>query len=316
MDLLSELLQQAGLQSRLIHLRRVPAQRALQFPCDRSMGLHVVTQGTLFVHAPGLAQPLQLAAGDIALMARGCTHLLSPQADAQALPVSSVWDDGVSGDPSAAADDPSSPTVISGAYQVWNPPLHPLFAEMPAWFVLRADTLPRLGPLALTVGLLGGELQQRELGASLALNGLLDVVFTLAMREMLNREGQATGFGVAVRDPQVRTAVDRMHSRCEHAWTLDELAREAGLSRTALAERFRVAMGDTPLSYLRTVRMQKAMQLLSETERKLEDVATLVGYQDAFSFSKVFKRTVGVSPKTFRLQDSADRNLPWRLQAR
>jgi uncharacterized membrane protein len=79
-----------------------------------------------------------------------------------------------------------------------------------------------------------------------------------------------------------------------------------GVSRTSLAERFRDAMGDTPLNYLRTVRMQKAMRLLSETDSNLEQVSLEVGYQDAFSFSKVFKRTVGVAPKEFRRQDAAD----------
>ena len=55
------------------------------------------------------------------------------------------------------------------------------------------------------------------------------------------------------------------------------------------------------------------MKLLSESDRKLETVATEVGYQDAFSFSKVFKRTVGQSPKAFRQRDVADRAHPWRF---
>ena len=96
---------------------------------------------------------------------------------------------------------------------------------------------------------------------------------------------------------------------------LDELAQHAGLSRTALAERFREAMGDTPLNHLRVLRMQRAMRLLAETDHKLEAVAAEVGYQDAFSFSKVFKRTVGVSPKAFRQRDAADKTHPWRLSA-
>ena len=94
-----------------------------------------------------------------------------------------------------------------------------------------------------------------------------------------------------------------------------EMAEAVGLSRTRLAERFRAAMDDTPLSYLRTVRMQAAMRLLSETDKKLDDVAAQVGYQDAFGFSKVFKRTVGVAPKEFRRRDHEDRASPWRLTA-
>ena len=118
-----------------------------------------------------------------------------------------------------------------------------------------------------------------------------------------------------VRDPQVRRAVLAMHEDCARAWTLDELASHAGLSRTSLAQRFRDAMGDTPLAYLRTVRLQKAMRLLSETGHNIEQVAIAVGYQDAFSFSKVFKRVLGVAPKEFRRRDAEERQLPWRLSA-
>ena len=118
-----------------------------------------------------------------------------------------------------------------------------------------------------------------------------------------------------MRDPQVLRALTLMHARSAHPWTLDELAQHAGLSRTALAERFRDAMGDTPLNHLRVLRMQRAMRLLAETEQRLEAVAAEVGYRDAFSFSKVFKRTVGVSPKAFRLQDAATKAHPWRLGA-
>jgi AraC-like DNA-binding protein len=61
--------------------------------------------------------------------------------------------------------------------------------------------------------------------------------------------------------------------------------------------------------------MQRAMRLLAETQQRLEAVAAEVGYGDAFSFSKVFKRTVGVSPKAFRLQDTASKGHPWRMGA-
>ena len=153
-----------------------------------------------------------------------------------------------------------------------------------------------------------------RLGTPALVHGLLDVIFTYLLREMVAQQGGAS-WSHAVRDPEVRKAAVLMHSDCAHPWTLDHLAARSGLSRTTLAERFRTAMGDTPLSYLRTVRMQKAMRLLSDTSVNLEQVAKDVGYQDAFSFSKVFKRTVGVSPKEFRRRDADDMDRPWRIKA-
>ncbi|MBI5719208.1 MAG: AraC family transcriptional regulator [Burkholderiales bacterium] len=316
MDLLTDILQQAGLRRRLLDLRRLSASTALRFPCDKSIGLHVVAQGTVHLHAPKLPAPLALQAGDIAVMARGCVHVLSQHTDPAAVPVEPI---GTFSDARAleegGADAAAQASVVSGAYQLWNAPLHPLFAEMPDWFVLRADELPKLGPLALTVGLLDEEVRHGGLGAETIVHGLLDVVFTYLLREMVSRLGQGgAGWGQAVRDPQVRRAVTLMHTDSAHPWTLGELARRAGLSRTTLAERFRAAMGDTPLNYLRTLRMQKAMRLLGETDRPLESVAVEVGYQDAFSFSKVFKRTVGIAPREFRRQDLAAEDDPWRFK--
>lgn len=307
MDLLSDILQDAGLRRRVLGLRAIPADVALRFPCEKSIGLHVVMQGPVHVHAPTLAEPLALAAGDVAFMARGCDHALTVGPGLVGLRAQTI-----SHEPGPV--QASTSIVVGGAYQLWNSPLHPLFAELPPWTVLRADARPRLGPLALAAGLMEQEIRAAELGTDTIVQALLDMVFTCALREIAAERGQTGhGWSHAARDPQVRRALTLMHERSAHPWTLDELALHAGLSRTALAERFRAAMGDTPLNHLRVLRMQRAMRLLVETDRNLETVANEVGYQDAFSFSKVFKRTVGVSPKAFRQRDEADKTHPWRL---
>lgn len=312
MDPLTDLLQHAGLCRRLLDQQPITPSRALRFPCEKSIGLHIATRGPVYVHAPGLDTPLQLLTGDIAVMARGCEHVLSATPSLDGVAVELIGPPGRTRQPPQADEC----AVISGAYQFWNAPVHPFFGQMPGWFVLRAGERASLGPLALAVGLLEAELPRRELGADFALHGLLDTVFTFALRELVQAMGeQGAGWGHAVRDPQVRRAVALLHEEPAHPWTLESLAARAGLSRTVLAERFREAMGDTPLAYLRTLRMQRAMRLLSETDRHLEGVATAVGYTDAFSFSKVFKRTVGLSPREFRARDAAERQHPYRFGA-
>lgn len=314
MDLLSDLLRESGVRRRVLNLRELSPTTALRFPCDKSLGVHVVTQGRVFVHADGLPEPLQLDAGDIALMARGCIHVVSTEARLDGLqvqPITETWGQGA-----ATTTEDGRSAVISGAYQLWNTPVHPFFGQLPGWFVLRGDSVPKLGPLALGLGLLEAEVRQRDLGSDTVVHGLMDVIFTYLLREIVSRQGDAgASWSQAVRDPQVRQAVVLMHADSAHPWTLDELAARIGLSRTSLAERFRGAMGETPLAYLRTVRMQKAMRILSESDKNLEQVALEVGYQDAFSFSKVFKRTVGLAPKEFRRRDAQDMASPWRVKA-
>ena len=311
-DLLADVLRDTGLARRLLDLRELTPDAALRFPCERSIGLHLVVQGPVHLHGPGLTEPLALGSGDIAVMARGCEHVLSVQPGLQGLTVETI---GV-GLSERSARGGGASAVISGAYQLWNTPVHPLFAEIPAWSVLRAASLPRLGPIALCTGLVEAELRQGGAGQSIVLHSLLDVVFALSLREVMSQCAQhKPGWSQATRDPQIRRALSLMHEQCAHPWTLDELAQRAGLSRTALAERFRDAMGDTPLNHLRTVRMQRAMQLLAGGTQRLEAVAAAVGYQDAFGFSKVFKRTVGLSPKEFRQRNTAEQLSPWRFQA-
>lgn len=313
-DLLASVLRDTGLSRRLLDLTELPDATAMRFPCERSIGLHVVLRGPVHLHAPGLAAPLALASGDVAVMARGCDHLLSARPALDGLAIERI--DVRMPKPAAGATGAAS--VLSGAYQFWHAPLHPLFAEMPAWTVLRAAEMPRLGPLALAAGMLSEELRgSAEAGHEVVVHSLLDLVFTFALREVIARCAAARpGWSQAARDPQVGRAVALMHDDPAHPWTLDELARRAGLSRTSLAARFRAAMGDTPLAHLRTLRMQRAMKLLAESRRSLEAVAAAVGYRDAFGFSKVFKRTVGVSPKAFRQRDAAERDNPWRFEAR
>lgn len=309
MDLLSDILQDASLCRRVLGLRAVPAGVLLRFPCDKSIGLHVVLQGPVHLHAPTLSEPLALATGDVAFMARGCDHALSVGPGLQGLQPQTITDE-------PAPAHAGSSLVVGGAYQLWNAPVHPFFAELPPWTVLRADARPRLGPLALAAGLMEQEIRAAGPGTDTIVQALLDTVFTYALREIAAERAQASpGWSQAVRDPQVRRALALMHERSAHPWTLEALAQQAGLSRTALAERFRDAMGDTPLNHLRVLRMQRAVRLLTETDHKLEAVAAAVGYQDAFSFSKAFKRTVGESPQAFRRRDAADQAHPWRLGA-
>lgn len=315
MDILSDILHVTGLKRRLLDLHALAPGEALRFPCDRSFGLHAVTRGRAFVHAPNLDRPIELQAGDLVLMARGCVHLLSldhqPPQRSTTVPIARFAGAG----PGSTVPAAGNTQVVSAAYQLWHAPLHPFLRSLPPWFVVRGHSLAQLSPLPLTLGLLDRELGASGLGADSATHGLLDALFAFTLREIAEGEHPGTpGWHHAIADRPIRQVLTLMHSNLAHGWTLDELGQQVGLSRSALAERFRNAMGDTPLNHLRTLRMQKAMQLLADTPQTLEQVARTVGYQDAFGFSKVFKRTTGQSPRQFREQDAADRQTPYRFQ--
>ena len=95
---------------------------------------------------------------------------------------------------------------------------------------------------------------------------------------------------------QMGTALSAIHESVNTPWTVESLAEAAGMSRSAFAARFKELLGQTPLEYVTEWRMQKAMQLLQQRDKKLIDVARSVGYESGAAFSKAFKRVVGINP--------------------
>ncbi len=301
MELLTDILAQAGVRRRILHRTRLPDREALQFPCDRSIGFHLVTDGEAFVHLDRKqGGPLRLPSGSVALMARACRHTLSSRREYDPASVRPM--------PLQAEAGGGGALLLSGAYQFWNTPVHPLFAEVPDWVVFACEAHPEEEHLREAIRLVERELHQPRFGSQRVIEAMLDVMFTLLLRLAVEQLGDAPGtWSYGIRQPQIRRAVELLHQDCAREWTLSELAREAGLSRAGLADKFRVAVGSTPGDYLRKVRMERAVRLLRESEAGLESVAAAVGYRDAFGFSKAFKRVVGVSPREFRTMDREDR---------
>ncbi len=168
----------------------------------------------------------------------------------------------------------------------------------------------------MAIHLLSVEVDKPSLGSQTVANALLDVIFTYIIRKIIeSQDATPQTWGYAVNEPQIRAALETMHADCSRAWSLEELAKAVGLSRAGFAQKFRNALGATPFHYLATIRIQKAMDLLSTTNDKIEVVAEAVGYKDAFSFSKAFKKLSGISPRQFRQTDLAERDANWRFRA-
>jgi len=312
MDLLADVLRQAGLKSRILCHRSVGVPSTLVFPCSKSLGFHVVTQGRAFVYTASHAEPIALQRGDIALMARGCDHTVSTE-NVDTLPsvaVLSVYDA-----PTTLAPGQSPLlTLVSGAYQVWNTPVHPFFDELPPWYLLRAQDNERFDTIDQAIQMLATETVRGEVGSDTVIQALLDILFTHIVRKIIARQdAQPQSWAQGLRHVQIKAALELLHADCAREWTLDALARQVGLSRSGLALKFKQAVGSAPLQYLTTIRIQKAIHLLSTTTDKLETVSQAVGYKDAFGFSKAFKKLTGQSPREFRQHDDAQKASEWRF---
>ena len=130
---------------------------------------------------------------------------------------------------------------------------------------------------------------------------LSELLFVEAVRRYAETlpEGQ-TGWLAGLRDHYVARALALLHRDIIRAWTVDELGREVGLSRSALAERFTHLIGVAPMHYLANWRMQVAAQELRHRSTSLAQVATTVGYESEAAFSRAFKKAFGTAPATWR----------------
>ena len=100
--------------------------------------------------------------------------------------------------------------------------------------------------------------------------------------------------------PHVGRALALLHAKPDHPWTVDELAREAALSRSALADRFVALVGEPPMQYLTRWRLALAAQRLRSDREAIARVAERSGYESEAAFSRAFKREFGMPPAAWR----------------
>lgn len=141
----------------------------------------------------------------------------------------------------------------------------------------------------------------REAGSSAMLTKLAEVVFAETLRRYLRAlpEGQ-TGWLAGARDLEVGRALTLLHHQPAHPWTVAELAREAGLSRTVLSGRFKHFMGEAPMTYLTRWRLRLGARELATTSRSVAEIAFDVGYESEAAFNRAFKREFGRPPGGYR----------------
>ncbi|WP_055589504.1 AraC family transcriptional regulator [Peterkaempfera griseoplana] len=292
---------------------RLHAPWGLRFAPLQGAGFHVVLQGSCWL-LPTAGEPIRLGVGDVAFLPRELGHAIAddpttPLVDSPAgqpagpgepgapLRAPDAWAAGVDG-----AGQGATTVLLCGAYRLDQSRAHPLLAELPDVVHLPA----RVGQqpaLRGAIELLGRELAAEPLpGAVGALSALLDVLLLYILRAWHEEQAghSVTGWGAALRDPAVAAALRAVHREPARPWTVQTLAAEAGLSRSAFAQRFTGTVGSPPLAYLTWWRMTFAARLLRETDAVLRSVAERSGYTSEYAFAKAFKREFGTAPGRYR----------------
>ncbi|RDI27683.1 AraC family transcriptional regulator [Lentzea flaviverrucosa] len=265
-DALSDVLQS-------IHLRGGEVVRSYDTTARYPSGarlVHLVEHGTVRVELPD--GPVELAEGDMALLARGDAHTVRGGTKAS-------W--------------------FTGEYLTEPVAAAPLLGVLPGAIVVRG-ALEDARWLPLGLALMITEVNEPRPGSRVMVSRLLDLLFIQALR-LWSDSGQKTepGWLRGALDPSLSAVVSAIHLAPGRDWQVDELARIAALSRSAFATRFTEVLGRSPGAYVLRQRLEHAARLLLTTTEQVGRIAAGVGYSEA-AFSRAFTRAYGSSPRAWR----------------
>jgi AraC-like DNA-binding protein len=268
---------------------------------------HAITHGGCWAGLIG-GEPIRVDAGDIIVFPQGDPHVLSSAPGMRSQPSFAIY--------GRAKAEPRLPfafemggggsqqaKVICGFLGCDVRPFNPLVAALPR--VMHVSERAGEGWLAEFFRAAVSESTGGRAGGEAMLARLSELMFVEVVRRHLEAlPDEQTGWLAGLRDPFVARALGLLHARPAEAWTLDTLGREAGLGRSALAERFTALVGHAPMQYLAQWRMQLAAGRLGEGATVAE-TAFDVGYGSEAAFSRAFKKLVGTAPASWRRQQSA-----------
>mgnify|MGYP001489642897 CR=1 FL=1 len=349
MDPLADVLQTLLLRSLVLYRGRMTPPWGIRFGTSpvwpsQEASFHVITRGRCLMDVDGQAETIPLEAGDLVVLPHGHGHSLRDAYATPVLPLEALQPerhtdgDGVthfgSGDRSAA--DAAAEMVCgtfffrdAGPEGTAKTLPNPLRAALPPVLLVRGEGGRPAAWLAATLDLLLCEVSHNEPGAQTVMSRLADVLFIQTVRAFLTAECDSTAAGRggnwlrALADRQIGPAMAAIHRDPGAEWTVEALARAAGLSRSAFAERFARLVGEPPLRYVTRWRLYTAARLLDSggsgagrRERgvgagagpTLAEVAARVGYASEAAFSNAFKRWTGVAPGAYRRGEPHNKN--------
>lgn len=191
-------------------------------------------------------------------------------------------------------------TFVSGAFEIDALDAQPLVAVLPKLLHLKLDQNRSLA-FQSVLELLAAEAEAPGLGSEAVTSRLFELLFVHAIRALASQpEGPTRGWLAAIADRNLAHAIRAIHAEPARDWTVETLAREAGMSRSAFAARFKAVVGRTPLDYLTHWRIYRASRMIQKRGAVLADVSRSVGYDSPAAFNRAFKKETGQTPGAFR----------------
>ena len=190
--------------------------------------------------------------------------------------------------------------LLCGGFTLASPDTEMMLAILPQIVTMTSSAAPVSAWIAPVFALARQEATTPAPWAQAIFAKLADVFLTQALRAYLTGYACNGLHRLGPTDPPIDHAIALIRDHADRPWTVQALARESGLSRTAFATRFRAATGEPPIQHLANVRLSRAAAYLTSADLTIDAIAARIGYASDASLSKAFKRHFGVSPGSYR----------------
>lgn len=305
MDVLSDILSLLGLEGSLYFSTEFnPPWGVLVPPHKNVVRFHFVVRGECWVRVGKSRRPIRLDPGDFVLVPHGEQHALldAPSREPHTL------DDvlaraGYQGSGCliyGGKDSGHQTRMVCGHLSFDARARHPLLDTLPDHMIVRSGDVVSGSWFDLTLQFLEKETQAGRIGTAAIVKRLTEIIFIQVINAWLEREKPKYGLLAALVDRRLGQSLKAIHRDPAQRWTVAALAKEAGMSRTTFAERFKKLAGLSPLQYLTQWRLEKASRMLAESAQSVEMIADLVGYQSHAAFNRAFKKYTGHGPGSYR----------------
>ena len=271
---------------------------------EHLIAYHVLTEGRCFASIIG-QDAIKVEAGEVIVFTNGDPHVMSSSPGMRASPVTPDQVDhrevqlpffvnyGDSG--------PTSARLVCGFLACDARPFNPLLNNLPPVFKVNDAGDVGNGWLGEFIRLATRESADKRSGGESVLAKLSELMFIEVVRRYVETlPPEQAGWLAGLRDPFVGKALSLMHGSPARNWTIEDLAKQVGASRSVLAERFGDLVGVPPMQYLSQWRMQIASGLLAGGSANIASIADRIGYSSEAAFSRAFKKMVGVPPSAWR----------------
>lgn len=287
-DLVSEILGKVQLRASVYANPTVCGEWQIDGSTHSGAQFHLIARGTCFLHLANGNEPRPMRAGDLCVFPRGGWHLLTPDGRAR----------DIGTNPGEPGMGPTT-SLVCGSFEFEEGTPSGLLDAMPDAIVVPAEEVGEgFGAL---LRLLADEALRARFGGRVVMDKLADALFVMVLRHHIAQmQTDRKGLLAAIADPRLGRALLAIHRQPGEPWALSDLADRAGMSRTAFAVRFTEVIGETPMAYLATFRMQEARRLFNDPRNSVSRVATQLGYDTEAAFRRAFKRITGENPGPLR----------------